>query len=92
MTKAVAIIHGDPEFQLAASVALRKAGCDVVSYISSMTALNDIKARHHVDVLVTSPTASLILLDGILTHLSATRTSQENVRQSPCEADAQRCD
>ena len=40
----------------------------------------------------TTPTASLILHDGLLPHLSAARTSRQSVRQSPREADAQGCD
>ena len=43
-------------------------------------------------LLAHSPTASLILLDRPLTHLSATRTSRQSVRQSPREADTQCCD
>jgi predicted aspartyl protease len=39
-----------------------------------------------------NPTASLILHDGLLPHLSAARTSRQSVRQSPREADAQGCD
>jgi hypothetical protein len=39
-----------------------------------------------------NPTASLILHDGLLLHLSAARTSRQSVRQSPREADAQGCD
>jgi signal transduction histidine kinase len=40
----------------------------------------------------TSPTASLILHDGLLPHLSAARTSWQCARQSPREADTQGCD
>ena len=36
-----------------------------------------------------SPTASLILHDGLLPHLSAARTSWQCARQSPREADTQ---
>ncbi len=39
-----------------------------------------------------SPTASLILLDRLLTPLSATRTSGQTARQSPRQANTQRCD
>ena len=39
-----------------------------------------------------NPTASLILHDGLLTHLSATGASRQSVRQSSREADTQRCD
>jgi hypothetical protein len=39
-----------------------------------------------------NPTASLILHDGLLTHLSAARTSRQCVRQSPRKADTQGCD
>ncbi len=39
-----------------------------------------------------NPTASLILLDRPLTHLSAARTLWQSVQQSPREADTQRCD
>jgi IS5 family transposase len=39
-----------------------------------------------------NPTASLILLDRRLPHLSATRTSRQRVHQTPREADTQRCD
>ena len=41
---------------------------------------------------LSNPTASLILHDGLLPHLSAARTSRQSVRQSPREADAQGCD
>ena len=40
----------------------------------------------------TNPTASLILHDGLLPHLSAARTPQQSVRQRPREEDAQGCD
>ena len=56
MARTVAIVHNDPRFQRAASVALRNAGCDVVSYISPMTALDEIEAGQHSDVLVTRVT------------------------------------
>jgi hypothetical protein len=39
-----------------------------------------------------NPTASLILHGGLLTHLSAARTSRQCVRQSPRKADTQGCD
>ena len=39
-----------------------------------------------------NPTASLILLNRALTHLSATRTSRQCVNQGSPEADTQRCD
>ena len=45
-----------------------------------------------VGVAPNNPTASLNLLDRLLTHLSATRTSWQCVSQSPREADTQRCD
>ena len=54
--KRVAIVHDDPAFQEAASAALRKAGCDVVSYSGSMTALNEIETERKIDVLVTGVT------------------------------------
>ena len=39
-----------------------------------------------------NPTASLILLDRPLTPLTAARTTRQCLRQSPREADTQRCD
>lgn len=38
-----------------------------------------------------SPIASLILHEGLLTHLSAARTSRQCVRQRSCDADTQGC-
>ena len=53
MRASVAIVHNDPTFLEIAAVALRDAGHDVVAFDDSMTALNEINAAGHFEVLIT---------------------------------------
>jgi hypothetical protein len=79
------IVSGDGVFDGTYAVTGSVAGFGALSFDTGANSVQIVGG-------IPSPTASLILLDRPLTPLTAARTTRQCLRQSPREADTQRCD